>query len=542
MLEEYTFHLSDYLDILRRRKDTVIVFFAITVLLVTIGTLLMTPTYRATAVLLIDLESPQVLATGQDVKLHSEGISRSFAYQDYLNSQIEIIVSKSIAQRVFDEFNLASFEGYQKTKEPLKLFQKTILVEPIEDSRLIELSVDNEDPVLAAKIVNFIADTYITRNLAYISKSERMNLLKNEYLALEAIFSEYSKKYKPKHPEYIRISQELAEVAEQIEIEKNPAPIGSEIEEFKLGTRAQRALGTLKANNVSVVDYASIPKTPYKPKRLLNLIIAIGVGLFGGIGVAFFNEYQDATIKDMEDVIKFTSWTYLGRVPVIPGSKKEFHVHKTTKDHTTEAYRSISTKIFLAGSHDNPLKSIAISSLGQQEGKTTTLCNLGIVLAQNKRKVLLVDTDMHKPRLHNVFKSKHDKGLRSYLEEQADYKEVVQKTEIENLFLIADAKPSFNPSVLLASDKMREFVDVVKQDYDYVLYDTPPIGGIADATILSQLVDGIILVMESGKTPIKAVIRNHRILSDSRVKCAGVIIIKAPVSGSESYYYHYKYT
>ena len=210
-------HLSDYLRIIKNRRIVLITFFITTVFIVTIGSFLMQPIYRATVTLFIDKESPNVLTTTGQVSLGGEDY---YTYKEYFQSQVEIIKSASIARQVFKEFNLAYSKDYSNSKDPIRSFLETIKVEAVRDTRLLMLSVDNKDPKLAAEMANKIAEIYVARNLTYITKSEVLNLLKNEYLKLQARLSEYSKIYKHKHPKMIRLKEELAQMVERIQEEK----------------------------------------------------------------------------------------------------------------------------------------------------------------------------------------------------------------------------------------------------------------------------------------------------------------------------------
>jgi len=537
MQEQEIFNFGDYFDILMRRRRMVVMFLIITVSVVTLGSFLMTPIYRATTVFLIDVESPHVLSTTTEVEVGAGAFSSFQFYKEYFESQKAIITSYSIAKQVFDEFNLSKLKEYQNAKEPIKKFLKSLSVEPLKDSRLIRLHVDNRDSALAAKLANRIAEVYIQSNLDYISKSELLNLLKNEYLRLEAKLSEYTKIYKEGHPEMIRVKEEMAELAQDIAKAKKSSFIS--VNAGIVQSQHQRALASLKANNVSIIEFAREPVIPLRPKKRLNVLIAMLVGLFGGAALAFAVEYQDATVKNAEDIEKITSWPFLGAVPKIVGEgKKEFHVQLKPDDHVTEAYRSIRTQIFFSDTKEHPLKTIVVSSLGPEEGKTTTLCNLGIAIAQNHKRVLLVDADMRKPRLYQVIKYKDGKGLCSFLGGHANYEEMIHKTDIENLFFVSDKRSCINSSDLIASDKMREFINYAKKNFDYILFDSPPIGAITDAAILAPMTDGVVLVVESGKTPQRAVRHNHKLLKNSGIRCAGVIINRVEIGRKEGYYYY----
>lgn len=533
-------NVADYLDILRRRCMTVFMFFFVTVSAVAAGTFLMKPVYEATAVLLVDIESPNVVATG-GIEMGSQGPSSYYGYREYYKSQMAIITADPIMRRVFDEFKIGTLPAYQVSADPLKKFKNAIDVQAVRDTRLMKLSVENENPALAAQLANRICDLYIKNNLDYISKGEWLNLLKNEYLRLETKLAEYSKIYKEGHPEMIRLQEEMAGVVKNIAKEKEAVGTGGEASVPARG-QFRGALAGLKVNNVNVVEYAQVPVEPVKPQKLLNILMAVFIGLFGGAGLAFFFEYQDVTVKDIEDVERLASWVFVGKVPHFHGAKKEVNVHTKPDDYVAEAFKSIRTQVLLLDTKERPLKTIAISSLGPEEGKTLIICNLAIALAQSQKRVLLVDADMRRPRIHGIFKKKDTEGLCAFLAEDAGYEEFIHRTEINNLFYMADGRSCANSTELLSAEKMKEFIAAARKDFDVVLFDTPPIGIVSDAALLAAMVDGIILVVESGKTPQKAVVRHAKLLKNSNIKFAGVILNNAVVSGRESYYYSKSYS
>jgi capsular exopolysaccharide synthesis family protein len=530
-------NINDYLQVLKNRKKVIMVFFFTTVFVVTLGSFIMRPVYRATVTLLIDVENPKVLTTTGNVSM---GTPDYYAYKEYFQSQNEIIKSRSIAHQVFDGFSLGSTKKYNKSKDPIADFLKTVSTEPVRDTRLLKLNVDNRDPKLAADIANRIAEIYVARNLSYISNSEVINLLKNEHLKLQAKLSEYSKIYKDKHPQMIRLKQEMEQMEERMKIETLAAA--------GLGETgiSDPAIVGVSANNVSIQDRAEVTKIPLRPKKRLNILLSIIVGLFGGIGLAFFFEYMDDTIKGVEDIIHLADWPYLGSIPKINGKgdmpevQKDLFAHTQPKDPITEAYRSIRTSILFSSTEEHHLRSIIVTSPGPQEGKTTTICNLAITMAHSKKKVLLVDADMRKPRLHEIFNKKNETGLSNFLSEQTGFKELIQKTEIDNLFLVSGGPHPPNPSELISSHKMAEFIDQAKGEFEFILLDTPPIAVVTDASILARAVDGVILVLESEKTSRRALPRVDQLLKEARARLIGVLFNKADISRGGYHYYYGK--
>jgi len=540
--------LSDYLRIIKDRKNVAIVFFIITVFAATAGSFLMVPVYRASVKLLIDVESPNVLTATDSLALSP---TNYYAYEKYFQSQMEIIRSRAIARRVFEEFKMGGTEEYSDSKDPVGEFLKTVKVEPIRDTRLLLLHVENEDPELAADLATRIAEVYVERNLAYISKSEVLNLLKNEYLRLQAKLAEYSKVYKAKHPKMIRLKQEMEQTTVRIEEEKarsdvydlnNMESSGPGFEED-----SRFVLSSLKANNITIQDPAEVPVKPQKPKKRLNMLLSVIVGLFGGIGLAFFFDYLDDTVKSVEDLERLVMWPFLGNVPdtnsvgKLKGFEKDLLTLARPKEPIAEAYRSIRTSIFFSSTKEHPLKSVIVTSLGPQEGKTMTICNLAVAIVQSQKKVLVVDADMRKSRLHDVFKMENGIGLSSFLSGQTEFDGVVQKTDVENLFLVSGGLHPPNPSELLASDKIKEFIDKAEDNFDFILFDTPPVAVVADASILSHVVDGTIIVIESGKTVKKVLPRIDQVFKEAQARVIGFLVNRASPTRTAGYHYYSYY-
>jgi len=215
--------------------------------------------------------------------------------------------------------------------------------------------------------------------------------------------------------------------------------------------------------------------------------------------------------------------------------------HTDPKSPISEAYRTLRTNIQFS-SLDKPLRSIAVTSSGPGEGKTTTTINLAITMAQSGSKVLLIDGDLRKPKIHKIFRINNAVGLTNILVNELDYKENVSSTYIEGLNILTAGVIPPNPSELLASNRMKQFLDKVKNDYDFVLIDTPPAAVVTDASILSTIVDGTLLVCASGEVAIEAATRAKGLLENVNANIIGVVLNKIKINKSNySQYYYYAY-
>ena len=208
----------------------------------------------------------------------------------------------------------------------------------------------------------------------------------------------------------------------------------------------------------------------------------------------------------------------------------------------SEAYRSIRTSILLSVS-EMPPKTLVVSSPNPGEGKTTTLVNTAIALAQTGARVLIVDADMRRPRVHKIFADGNGAGLSNFLSGNAKVEAIIQNSDIPNLFYVPSGPIPPNPSELLGSNLFKSMINLFMEKFDHLLIDSPPILGFADSTILSTVADGVIMVVVGGKTPKDTLIRATDALHQVNARILGVIINRVDLHRSEysSYYYRYHY-
>ena len=220
--------------------------------------------------------------------------------------------------------------------------------------------------------------------------------------------------------------------------------------------------------------------------------------------------------------------------------KLDLFVLDDSKSPISEAYRTLRTNIQFS-SLDKELKVILVTSSGPGEGKSTTSANLAVVMAQSGKKTLLIDCDLRKPKLHRFFEDSNKVGLTNYIIGQATFEEAIKKTMVENLYLLSSGKRPPNPSELLNSNKMKQFIAILKENFDYIILDTPPIIMVTDAQILAQYADGCILVVASAQAERDAAIRAKLLLEKGDTKIIGVVLNKLDITSKKYYGHYYQY-
>jgi capsular exopolysaccharide synthesis family protein len=289
-----------------------------------------------------------------------------------------------------------------------------------------------------------------------------------------------------------------------------------------------------KESTVEITDVADMPKTAIRPNIPLNIALGVVVGLILGVGLAFFIEYLDTSVKTIDDVERALGAAVLGVIPQNVGSLLD----EGDESPHAEAYRVLRTNILFAGRKSETQTTFSVVSGGAGEGKTTTMFNLAVVFAQMGDRILIVDSDLRRPSMHRYLKVSNNIGLTNYLLGQATIDEVIQTSEIPSLHFIPSGKLPSSSMGILSSAKMKEFVADMKSRYDYVFLDAPPIMGVSDASVLASMVDMCVLVVQYRKYPQMMTQRAKEMVTKVGGDLVGVVLNNINIS-QDSYYYYY---
>jgi succinoglycan biosynthesis transport protein ExoP len=335
------------------------------------------------------------------------------------------------------------------------------------------------------------------------------------------------------------------------------------LEELLKNQSGNNLISSGTGNNISVAEIALPPDTPVSPRRLTTVLGAMFLSTLFGIGLALFLEYLDDTIRTTEEVETFLQLPALAAIPRIDSMPKrklllvggggedgeavdptnELLIHNDSRSSLAEAYRQLRTSILLSTAGHAP-KSLLITSSLPSEGKTTTAINTAISLAQTGAKVLIIDADMRRPRLHSVFNISNAEGLSTLLSNELSEEsilDVIGYDEEAKLNLLPSGPVPPNPAELIASEQMSNLLKTLQKNFTHIVVDSPPIASFTDGVLIASMVDGVILVVNSGRSSRQVVRRSRQLLMDIGAKIFGVVLNNVNLRSQDNYYYYQSY-
>ncbi len=436
------------------------------------------PTYQAQGILLVNQPESPGTVTESGVRT-SERLARTY---------VKLITTDPILEDVRQKLDLSL---------SLENLEGMLDVSTIPDTQLIEVKAEHSDPAFVRDLVDVVMDSFVTIN--------RQNQL-NEILQLHGFLAQ--------GPDSLSLSSELIQA------------------------QATAFIG------VTVAEQASLPTAPIGPRPLRNAILGGIAGLVLAVGVAFLLEYLDDRIKTAADVERVVSLPTLGHVIRFKKSKnpkEPTRLIAQSNSSVAEAYRLLRTNLQFS-TLNQPGQLLLVTSSHPLEGKTTTVANLGMIIAQSDKRVIVVDADFRRPDLHRVFSVSNEIGLTNFLlNEESDINPFLKETDVSNLRILTTGPIPPNPVELLGSPAMANLLNVVRKEADVVLFDSPPILAVADPTVLAAQLDGVVVVVDTSKARPKALGRAKDALSKGSAKILGVVLNKQK-GRTEDYYYYYYYS
>lgn len=418
--------------------------------------------------------------------------------------------------------------------------------------------------------------------------------LKTEYVRLTGQYRELSEKFGSEHPKMVMLSSQMKEVKEKIShevgkiarsieteyrvamakeksilnaleaqkseaLELNQKQIEYNVLKREVETNRSLYESLLKrvketgvtegltASNIMVVDPARVPDKPIKPRIALNILLAVISGLTLGLGLAFFFDYLDNTVKSPEEVERYLSIPLLGVVGRFKKAAKnpaggggELPAFSEPKSNISEGFRSLRTNLLFT-SAESEKRVLLITSTATLEGKTVVAANLAVAFAQTGKKVLLIDADMRKPRIHGLFNLERSPGLSEALVGKEKLSSVINDTEISDLKVITCGTIPPNPAELLASKNMKVLIEEAKVYFDTIIIDSPPVMSVTDPVELATLSDGAVMIIKTASTPRPAIQMAIQQLSDVGAKVLGCVLNDVDFKREGYYYSYYQY-
>lgn len=304
-------------------------------------------------------------------------------------------------------------------------------------------------------------------------------------------------------------------------------------------TKETGITGELTTNNIRIVDLAETPRRPARPNKAVNLTLGCFGGLVLGIGLAFFFEYLDDRIKTPDEIRTHLRLPFLGLVPLVDTASSDgLRMDTVAPGMFGESFRSIRTNV-LFSSIDHQSKAMVVTSSAPGEGKTLVSSNLAVALANVGQRVVIIDADMRRPRIHKMFGLAQEPGLSNMLVGTAKASEAVQRSSVPGLMVLPAGKNPPNPAELVGSRRFREFLRSLDEHFDWVIVDSPPVMAVADSMIVAHETKGVLFVVGSEMTQRAVAQRAIDQLAQAKVNVIGAVLNRVDIKHNAYYYSNY---
>ncbi|MGD2206541.1 MAG: polysaccharide biosynthesis tyrosine autokinase [Anaerolineae bacterium] len=406
-------------------------------------------------------------------------------------------------------------------------------------TQFLEISARDTDPERARAIANAIAQQLILQTPNEIAADQaRQTFVQTQLANLEDSIQETE--------EEIQSEQEKLDTANSAraiqQYQDNLAALQAKLASYQATYASLLDSVQGRANYISIFEEATTPSEPISPRVMQTVLMAAAIGLVLALGGAFLIEFLDDTVKTVDDLTRLTELPLLGSIARMNVQDQNHVLMPVQKPQSliAEAYRTLRTNIQVS-SVDNPLRTLVVTSPGPFDGKSTTTANLGVVMAQAGKSVILVDADLRRSVLHRIFHLPNEGGLtRVLVEDEPTLDGWLQETEIDNLRVLTSGPLPPNPSELLGSQKMRSLIEQLTNEADVVIFDTPPVLPVTDASVLAIQANGVLLVTDAGKTRRGAVRQAVESLKQVGANILGTVLNRVALQKSEYHYYYQK--
>ncbi len=406
-------------------------------------------------------------------------------------------------------------------------------------TQLLEISVRDTNPERARVLADEIARQLILRSPTGNEDQQRQSFVEQQLADLQAKIQATQQEIEDEEAQL-----EAANSARAIQqYQANINALEQKLSNYQSNYASLLTNVEGGTNYISIFESAATPRTPISPNVEQTVLLAAAIGLTLAVGGAFLIEYLDDTIKSPDDVDRIMDLPILGGISRIQGEEyaEKLVTAREPRSPIAEAYRVLRTNIQFS-SVDEPTRTLMVTSPGPTEGKSVTLANLAVALAQSGRRVVAVDTDLRRPVLHRAFDVFKSHGLSDVILEPPNpgLKDHLQATGVDNLWVLPSGSLPPNPAELLGSERFKDLIKELEKHADVILFDSPPVLAVTDAAVLSTCVDGVLIVNEVGRTR-----RNEARQAVEELRRVGAnllgVVLNRLSRRNGGYYYHYYY-
>jgi non-specific protein-tyrosine kinase len=525
----------------------------------------MTPMYQATTRLLVTPGSPQV----------SESYSSVVASERLALTYAQLLKSKPLVEETYRRLNGMQMAGERASGPgadssfplPLSLIRPWVewglnwlglsdvgdsaatpqipdlyvSAEPIRDTQLINLRAEGTDPVWITEAINTLVEVFIEwqKGVQQSRYSESKANLLSGMERVQADIEETESRF--------QALEALGDMADRNELSRLQDQLAQYRNNYAALLNSYSNIDLAEANSgatVTVVSPAVVPTAPVRPRVMMNTLLAAVLGGLAAVGIAFLIEYLDDTVKTQDD-LRTADLNLLAAVQRAPRNRgngdDELYAMSQPNSLISESYRTLRTNLQFS-SLDKPLRSLVVTSALAAEGKTTTAANLAVVLAQDGKRVVLVDADLRRPNIHKLLGLPNRAGLTiALVDDPVALGGYIRDTEVENLRVLTAGPVPPNPQEMLGSKRMADLLDKLKESADIVIVDTPPALAVADANVLATRTDGVLLIVNTGHTRRGAIQQAVDGLRKVGSNLVGGVLNMVPTRKGGGYYYQYHY-
>lgn len=505
--------LRDFLVILNRRKWIFISTFVTTMAIAIIGTMVITPVYEASSKLRVPTASRGSI----------DWVDNDLNYTDRLmNTYLGVANTGPIKDELTERLNIKEAPEYS--------------VEILANTELMQISVQDTDPKLATVSANTLADIMVEWSETAASGRVARETLDAQLVEIEADLD-------TARAEYDRLFAETPQDTERLIAINHTIEVKSQVyAELLANFEKSRVREAMQANALSIIELAAVPETPVSPNTMLNLGIGLLLGLIGGLGLSFLVESLDTKVYSEEQIEAITYAAVLGAIP--RAKKRHQASFVETESPEGEAFRRLRTNV-LTILREQKLHSLMVTSAHQLEGKSTVVANLALALSHVGINTIVVDSNLRKPTLHEVFGVSNYIGLSNVLRRQMPLERAIQYGVVPGIPVLTSGtlndhlslagstsitnKLAPHPAELLSTQQMENVLKELEDKYDLVLIDTPSALEVSDTAILASLVDGVVLVASRGLSTTSALSDVCQQLHSVKAKLLGVVVNHAKV-------------